>query len=174
MMVVVHCWHGRRVVQQPLIRRGAAAAADGAGPSAEGNPRVRGGVLVSVRLTPALLLGVVLMIVVMVVVCSEEHLLVLTQPGDPSVRRLLAQRLLSDNSRAVDVIVLHMRRLYLVYGVDGDGMLKTTVGHSTVQQGLGYDGGGHAGYVVGNPGLHVLAGASDVLTLKWHLAQLQK
>lgn len=107
-MVVVHCWHGRSVVQQPLIRRRAAAAAYGAGSPAEGNPRVGGGVLVSVGLTPALLLGLMLMIVVVVVVCSEEHLLILTQPGDPSVRRLLAQRLLGDNGRAVDVIVLHV------------------------------------------------------------------
>lgn len=153
--MVVHRWGGRSVVQQPLIRRGAAAAADGAGPSTEGNPRVGGGVLVRVGLAPALLVGLVLVIVMMVVVCPKEGLVILTEPGDSSVRRLLARGLLRDNGGAVDVVVLHVRRLDLVNGVDGERVLKTAVGHSTVQQGLGYEGGGHSGDVVGNPGLHV-------------------
>lgn len=48
-----------------------------------------------------------------------------------------------------------MRGLYLVDGVDRERVLQAAVGHSTVQQGLGYEGGGHSGDVVGNPGLHV-------------------
>lgn len=143
------------MVQQPLIGRGAAAAADRAGPAAEGNPRVGGGVLVGVGLAPALLVVLVLVIVMMVVVCPEEGLLILTKPGDSSVHRLLARGLLGDDGGTVDVIVLHMRGLYLVYGVDGERVLQAAVGHSTVQQGLGYEGGGHSGDVVGNPGLHV-------------------
>lgn len=153
--VVVHRWGGRSVVQQPLIRRGAAAAADRAGPPAEGNPRVGGGVLVRVGLAPALLVVLVLVIVMMVVVCPQEGLLILAKPGDSSVHRLLARGLLGDDGGAVDVVVLHMRGLYLVDGVDGERVLQAAVGHSTVQQGLGYEGGGHSGDVVGNPGLHV-------------------
>lgn len=91
----------------------------------------------------------------MVVVCPQEGLLILTKPGDSSVHGLLARGLLGDNSRAVDVVVLHMRGLYLVDGVDGKRVLQAAVGHSTVQQRLGYEGGGHSGDVVGNPGLHV-------------------
>lgn len=121
------------MVQQPLIRRGAAAAADGAGPPTEGNPRVGCGVLVGVGLAPALLVVLVLMIVMMVVVCSQEGLLILTKPGDSSVHRLLAWGLLGDDGRAVDVVVLHMRGLYLVDGVDGKWMLQAAIGHSTVQ-----------------------------------------
>lgn len=150
--MVVHRWGRRSVVQQPLIRRGAAAAADGAGPPTEGNPRVGGGILVRVGLTPALL---VLMIVMVVVVCPKKSILILTKPGDSTVHRLLAWWLLGDNSRAVDVVVFHMRGLYLVDGVDGERVLKTAVGHSAVQEGLGYERGGHSGDVVGNPGLHV-------------------
>lgn len=153
--VVIHHRGGCSVIQQPLIGRSAAAAADRAGSSTEGNPRVGGGVLVWVWLAPALLVGLVLVIVMMVVVCPKEGLLILTQPGDSSVRRLLARGLLGDNGRAVDVVVLHMRRLYLVNGVNGERVLKAAVGHSTVQQRLGYEGGGHSGDVVGNPGLHV-------------------
>lgn len=74
------------MVQQPLIRRGAAAAADRAGPPAEGNPRVGGGVLVRMGLAPALLVVLVLVIVMMVVIRPQEGLLVLTKPGDSSVR----------------------------------------------------------------------------------------
>lgn len=111
-----------------------------------------GGVLVKVGLAPALL---VLMIVMMVVVGPQEGLLILTQPGDSPIRRLLARRLLGDDGRAVDVVVLHMRGLDLVDGVDGERVLQAAVGHSTVQQRLGYEGGGHSGDVVGNPGLHV-------------------
>lgn len=96
------------MVQQPLIRRGAAAAADRAGSPAEGNPRVGGGVLVRVGLTPPLLVVLVLMIVMMVMVRPQEGLLILTQPGDPPVGSLLAWGLLGDDGRAVDVIVLHM------------------------------------------------------------------
>lgn len=143
------------MIQQPLIRGGAAAAADRAGPPTEGNPRVGGGVLLRVGLAPALLVVLVLVIVMMVVVCSQEALLILTKPGDSSVYRLLAWRLLGDDCGAVDVVVLHMRGLYLVDGVDGEGVLQAAVGHSTVQQGLGNDGGGHSWDVVGNPGLHV-------------------
>lgn len=106
--VVVHRWGGRSVVQQPLIRRCAAAAADRAGPPTEGNPRVGGGVLVRVGLAPALLVVLVLVIVMMVVVCPQEGLLILTKPGDSSVRSLLAWGLLGDDSRAVNVVVLHM------------------------------------------------------------------
>lgn len=128
-----------------------------------------GGVLVKVGLAPALL---VLMIVMMVVVGPQEGLLILTQPGDSPIRRLLARGLLGDNGRAVDVVVLHMRGLDLVDGVDGERVLQAAVGHSTVQQGLGYEGGGHSGDVVGNPGLHVEACALHVFTLKQHLAKL--
>lgn len=153
--VVVHRWGGRSVVQQPLIRRCAAAAADRAGPPAEGDPRVGGCVLVRVGLAPALLVVLVLVIVMMVVVSPQEGLLILTEPGDSSVCILLAWGLLGDDGGAVDVVVLHMRGLYLVNGVDGEGVLQAAVGYSTVQQGLGYEGGGHSGDVVGNPGLHV-------------------
>lgn len=153
--MVVHGWGGCSVVQQPLIRRGTAAAADRAGASTEGYPRVGGGVLVLVRLAPALLVGLVLVIVMMVVVRPEEGLLIRTEPGDSSVGRLLTRRLLGDNSRAVDVVVLYVRRLYLVNGINGERVLEAAVGHSTVQQGLGYQRGGHSGDVVGNPGLHV-------------------
>lgn len=111
-----------------------------------------GGVLVKVGLAPALL---VLMIVMMVVVGPQEGLLILTQPGDSPIRRLLARGLLGDDGRTVDVVVLHMRGLDLVDGVDGERVLQAAVGHSTVQQWLGYEGGGHSGDVVGNPGLHV-------------------
>lgn len=114
-----------------------------------------GGVLVGVGLAPALLVVLVLVIVMMVVVCPEEGLLILTKPINSSVHRLLARGLLGDDGRAVDVVVLHMRGLYLVDGVDGEWVLQAAVGHSTVQQGLGYEGGGHTGDVVGNPGLHV-------------------
>lgn len=62
---------------------------------------------------------------------------------------------MGDDCRTVDVVVLHMRGLYLVDGVDSERVLQAAVGHSTVQQGLGYEGGGHSGDVVGNPGLHV-------------------
>lgn len=153
--VVVHGGGGRGVVQQPLIGRGAAAAADGAGSAAEGNPRVGSGVLVGMGLAPALLVGLVLVVVVVVVVGPQEGLLVLTQPRDPSVGRLVAGGLLGDYGGAVDVVVLHMRRLDLVDGVDGERVLQTAVGHPAVQQGLGYEGGGHSGDMVGNPGLHV-------------------
>lgn len=153
--VMVHCWGRCSMVQQSLIRRGAAAAADRAGPPTEGNPWVGGGVLLRVGLAPALLVVLVLVIVMMVVVRSKERLLILTKPGDSSICRLLARRLLGDYRWAVDVVVLHMRRLNLVDGVDGEGMLQAAVGHSTVQQGLGNDGGGHSWDVVGNPGLHV-------------------
>lgn len=152
---MVHHRGGGSVVQQPLIRRGAAAAADRAGPPTEGNPRVGGGVWLRVRFAPALLVVLVLMIVVLVVVCPQEALLILTEPGDSSVCGLLAGGLLGHNSGAVYVVILHMRGLYLVNRVDGEGMLKAAVGHSTVQEGLGYEGGGHSGDVVGNPGLHV-------------------
>lgn len=114
-----------------------------------------GGVLVRVGLAPALLVVLVLVIVMVVVVCPQEGLLVLTKPGDSSVCRLLTRGLLGDDGRAVDVVVLHMRGLYLVNGVDGERVLQAAIGHSTVQQGLGYEGGGHSGDVVGNPGLHV-------------------
>lgn len=114
-----------------------------------------GCVLVRVGLAPALLVVLMLVIVMVVVVCPQEGLLVLTKPGDSSVRRLLTRGLLGDDGRAVDVVVLHMRGLYLVNGVDGERVLQAAVGHSTVQQGLGYKGGGHSGDVVGNPGLHV-------------------
>lgn len=143
------------MVQQPLIRRGAAAAADRAGPPAEGNPRVGGGVLVRMGLAPALLVVLVLVIVMMVVVRPQEGLLVLTKPGDSSVRRLLAGGLLGDDRGTVDVVVLHMRGLDLVDGVDSERVLQAAIGHSTVQQGLRYEGGRHSGDVVGNPGLHV-------------------
>lgn len=53
-------------------------------------------------------------------------------------------------------------------------MLKTTIGHSTVQQRLRDKGRRHSGNVVGNPGLHVSAGALHVFTLKQHLVILQK
>lgn len=155
--VVVHRRGGGGVVQQPLIRRGAAAAADRAGPPTEGNPRVGGAVLVGVGLglAPALLVVLVLVIMMMVVVCPQEGLLILTEPIDSPVHGLLAGGLLGHDGGAVDVVVLHMRGLYLVDGVDGKRVLQATVGHSTVQQGLRYEGGGHAGDVVGNPGLHV-------------------
>lgn len=143
------------MIQQPLIRGGAAAATDRARPPTEGNPRVGGGVLVRMGLTPALLVVLVLVIVMMVVVCPQEGLLILTKPGDSTVYGLLAQGLLGDNRRAVNVVVLHMRGLYLVDGVDGERVLQAAVGHSTVQQGLGYKGGRNSGDVVGNPGLHV-------------------
>lgn len=131
--LVVHCRRGCCMVQQPLIRRGTAAAADGAGPSTKGNPRMGGGILVRVRLAPALLVGLMLMIMMVVVVCPKEGLLILAEPGDSTVCRLLAQWLLGDNSRAVDVVVFHVGRLYLINGVYGGRMLKTSVGHSTVQ-----------------------------------------
>lgn len=153
--MVVHCWGGCSMVQQSLIRGCAAAAADRAGPPTEGNPWVGGGLLVGVGLAPALLVVLVLVIVMMVVVCPQEGLLILTKPGDSSVRSLLAWGLLRDNGGAVDVVILHMRRLYLVDGVDGERVLQAAVWHSTVQQGLGYKGGGYSGDVVGNPGLHV-------------------
>lgn len=112
-----------------------------------------GGILVRVGLAPALLVVLVLVIVMMVVIRPQEGLLILTEPGDSSV--LLARGLLGDDGGAVDVVVLHMRGLDLVDGVDGQRVLQAAVGYSTVQQGLGYEGGGHSGDVVGNPGLHV-------------------
>lgn len=143
------------MLQQPLIRRGAAAAADRTGPPTEGNPWVGGRVLLRVGLAPALLVVLVLVIVVMVVVRPQESLLILTEPGDSSVCRLLTRRLLGDHRWAVDVVVLHVRGLYLVDGVDGEGLLQAAVGHSTVQQWLRNERGGHSWDVVGNPGLHV-------------------
>lgn len=82
-----------------------------------------GGILVRVGLAPALLVVLVLVIVMMVVVCPQEGLLILTKPGDSSVHRLLARGLLRDDSGAVNVVVLHMRGLYLVDGVDGERVL---------------------------------------------------
>ena len=105
----VHHWCGCSVVQQPLIRRGTAAAADGAGSSTEGNPRVGGGVLVKVGLTPAMLVRLMLVIVMVVVVCPEEGLLTLAEPSYSSVCRLLAGGLLRNNRWAVDVVILHVR-----------------------------------------------------------------
>lgn len=161
------------MVQKPLIRRGTAAAANRTGPAAEGNPRMGGVVLVRVRLAPALLIELMLVIVMLIVICPKKSLLILTKPGDSSVCRFLTQRLLSHNSWTVNVVILHMQRLYLVDGINGERMLKSTIGHSTVQQRLRDKGRGHSGDVVGNPGLHVLAGASLVLTLKQHLETLQ-
>lgn len=153
--MVVHCWGRRSVVQEPLIRRGAAAAADRAGPPTEGNPWVGGGVLLRMGFAPALLVVLVLVIVMMVVVCSQEGLLILTEPGNSSAYSLLAWRLLGDNCGTVDVVVLHVRGFYLVDRVDSEGVLQAAIGNSTVQQGLGNEGGGHSWDVVGNPGLHV-------------------
>lgn len=96
------------MVQQPLIGRGTAAAANRTGPATEGNPGVGGGVRVRVRLTPAILMELMLVIVVMIMVGPKEGLLILTKPGDSSVCRLLAHRLLSYNSWTVDVVILHM------------------------------------------------------------------
>lgn len=48
-------------------------------------------------------------------------------------------------------------------------MLKTTIGHSTVQQRWRDKGRRHSWNVVRNPGLHVLAGALHVFTLNQHL-----
>lgn len=96
------------MVQQPLIRRGAAAAADRTGPPTEGNPRVSGGVLLRVGLAPALLVVLMLVIVMMVVVRSQEGLLILTKPGDSSVHRLLARGLLGYDGGAVNVVIFHM------------------------------------------------------------------
>lgn len=112
------------MIQQPLIRRGAAATADRAGPPTEGNPWVGGGVL--------LRLVLVLMVVMMVMVCSQKGLLILTKPGDSPVCRLLTRRLLRNHSRTVNVVVLHMRGPYLVDGIDGEGMLQAAIWHSTV------------------------------------------
>lgn len=147
------------MVQQPLIRRGAAAAADRAGPPTEGNPWVGGGVLLRVGLAPALLVVLLLVIVMMVVVCSQEGFLILSKPGDPSVYGLLAWRLLGDDCGAVNVVILHMRGLYLVYRVDSEGVLQAAIRDSTVQQWFRNERGGHSWDVVGNPGLHVWAGA---------------
>lgn len=123
------------------------------------------------RLAPALV--VVLVIVMVVVIGPHEPVLVGTGPVEPSVHRLLTWRLLRDDGGAVDVVVLHVRGLDLINGVDGDGVLQAAVGHSAVQQRLGYDGGRHSGDVVRNPGLHVLVGTWHVVTLKQQLAQLQ-
>lgn len=102
--MVVHCGGGGSVVQQPLIRRGAAAAADGARSAVEGNPRVGGGVLLRVGLTPALLKVLLLVIVVR----PLKALRTLAQPGDSSAGRLLARGLLGYDGRTVDVVVFHM------------------------------------------------------------------
>lgn len=74
-----------------------------------------GGVLVRVGLAASRLL--VLVVVMVVVIGPNEGLLVLPEPSDPPT--LLAGRLLGDDGGAVDVIVLHVRRLDLVDGVDG-------------------------------------------------------
>lgn len=95
-----------------------------------------GGILLRLRFAPALLVVLVLVIVMMVVVCPKESLLILTKPGDSSVYSLLARGLLGNDSWAINVVILHMRRLYLVDRVDGEGVLQAAVGHSTVQQGL--------------------------------------
>lgn len=96
------------MVQQPLIRRGAAAAADRTGPPTERNPRVGGGVLLRVGLAPALLKVLMLVIVMMVVICPQEGLLILTKPGDSSVHGLLARGLLGHDGGAVNIVILHM------------------------------------------------------------------
>lgn len=95
------------MVQQPLIGRGTTAAANRTGPATEGNPGVGCGV--RVRLTSALLMELMLVIVMMIMIGPKEGLLILTKPGDSSVCRLMTQRLLSHNSWAVNVVILHMR-----------------------------------------------------------------
>lgn len=61
-----------------------------------------------VGLAPALLKVLMLVIVMMVVICPQEGLLILTKPGDSSVHGLLAWRLLGHDSRAVNIVILHM------------------------------------------------------------------
>lgn len=111
-----------------------------------------GAVLVRVGVTAALWV-LLLVVVMMVVVGSQKVLLVLPEPRDPSV--LLTAGLLGHHGRAVDVVVLQVRGADLVDGVDGEGVLQAAIGHSTVQQRLGHDGGGHSGDVLWDPGLHV-------------------
>lgn len=106
--MAVRCGGGGSVVQQPLVRRGAAAAADRAGSTVEGNPRVGSGVLLRVGLTPPLLKVLMLVIVVVVVIGPQKALLALAQPGDSSAGRLLAGGLLGHDGGAVDVVVLHV------------------------------------------------------------------
>lgn len=106
--VVVHCGGGGSVVQQPLVGRGAAAAADRAGSTIKGNPRVGSGVLLGVGLTPPLLKVLMLVIVVVVVIRPQKAFLTLAQPGDSSAGQLLARGLLGYDSGTVDVVVFHV------------------------------------------------------------------
>lgn len=110
-----------------------------------------GAVLVQVRL---------LVVVMEVVVGPQKVLLALSHPCDPA-RGLLTVGLLGHHCWAVDVVVLHMGGLDLVQGVNGE-VLKVAIGHSTVQQWLGHERGGHPRDVLWDPGLHVRSVAGHV------------
>lgn len=114
---MVHCGGRRSVVQQPLIRAGAATAACRAGATAEGDPGVGGGVLMGVggAFTPGLLL--------VVVAPSIECLRTVTQPGASVAGPFVAGGLLGYHGRAVDVVILEVGRPDLVNVVDGKWLL---------------------------------------------------
>lgn len=61
-----------------------------------------------VGLAPALLMMLMLVIVMVVVVCPQEGLLILAEPGDSSVHRLLARGLLGYDGGAVNIVILHV------------------------------------------------------------------
>lgn len=120
--------HGCRghVVQEPLVRRGAAAAADGAGPPVEGDPGVGDVLLAALRVARGCFMGT---------------------PGSLGGCR-------QGSSGVVSVVVLYVGRLHLVNGQDGERVLQPPVGDPAVQQGLDHHRVGDDGDVVGNPGLH--------------------
>lgn len=77
------------MVQQPLVGGGAAAAADGAGPTTERNPRMRGGIRDLAAGQMRMVWG------------SQQDFL-------PPRACLVAWRLLWDHSGGVDVVILQM------------------------------------------------------------------
>lgn len=122
--------HGRRghVVQEPLVGRCAAAAADGAGAPAERNPGV----------------GDVLLAALEVLVGQGRFM---------GASGMLLGRQLGSGG-VVGVVVLYVGRLHLVDRQDGERVLQPPIGDPTVQQGLDHHRVGDNGDVVGNPGLH--------------------
>lgn len=104
-------WRWSHVIQEPLVRGSAAAAAYRAGPTAEGDPVVSN-ILVTAGRCRSQLWG--------------------PTPGPLGTRG-------RGQARVVYVVVLHVAGLHLVNGQDGEWVLEPAGGHSAVKEGLHHD-----------------------------------
>lgn len=118
------------MVQKPLVGGGAAAAADGAGAPAEGDPVV-GDILVAADGRWGQLWG--------------------PAPGPLRARG-------GRQAGVVYVVVLRMAGLHLVDGEDGEWVLEPAVGHPAVEKGLDHDRAGSQGDALWDRGLHGAGG----------------